>query len=100
VLSPAPRPYLLLGKNVAVLPVALGVFAIYLALAASFVGVALTDLVTALVAFAAVFLTMSTLGNAASILAPYRISPGSLKPTKTNNLTQLLVLGPISSFRW
>ena len=32
------------------------------------------------------------MGNVASILAPYRIAAGSLKPTKTTPLTQLLIV--------
>ena len=37
------------------------------------------------------YLLMSILGNFASIVAPYRIAPGSLKPTKTGTATTLKI---------
>ena len=38
------------------------------------------------------FLLVCTLGNLASILAPFRIAPGSLKPTKMPFKSNLLIL--------
>ncbi len=92
VLLPAPRRYILLGKNLALLPVALAVFAVYLGLATALAGLGVSAVLTACLDFAAALLAMSVIGNFASILAPYRIAAGSLKPTKMKGLTMLLIL--------
>jgi hypothetical protein len=90
VLLPTPRRYVLLGKNLAMLPVALAVFVIYLGFAAVLAHLRVADVLAALVEFCGAYLALSAIGNAASILAPYRISAGSLRPTKTKGATQLL----------
>jgi hypothetical protein len=92
VLLPTPRRHILLGKNLALLPVALLVFAIYLGLAAVLAHLRVWDILTAVCEFAGAFAAMSVLGNLASILLPYRITPGSLKPTKISGTTHLLVI--------
>ena len=39
----------------------------------------------------AAFLLLSTAGNLVSVLVPYRIAPGSMKPTKTSSLIMVLI---------
>ena len=92
VLLPTPRRHILLGKNLALLPVALAVFAVYLGLAAAVAHLGISAIATACIEFVAAFLAMNVVGNLASILAPYRIAAGSLKPTKMKGLTVLLIL--------
>ena len=90
VLVPTPRRYVLLGKNLALLPAALAVFVIYLGFATVLAHLRVLDILSSLVEFCGAYLALSTLGNVASILAPYRISAGSLRPTKTKGTTMLL----------
>jgi hypothetical protein len=80
-----------MGKNIALLPVAAAVFAIYLGLAALLAHLGIWDILAGGVEFIAAFLAMSVLGNLAAVLAPYRIAAGSLKPTKTDMTTTLLL---------
>ena len=79
VLLPTPRRHILLGKNLALLPVALAVFAIYLGLAAVLAHLRVWDILAAVIEFSAAFLVISVLGNLASIFVPYRIAAGSLR---------------------
>ncbi len=82
VLSPARRRWILLGKNLALLPVVLGLGGLLLLLVKFSVDVpALVILATAL-QLLGIFLALCLVGNLASMLAPYRMTPGSLKPTK------------------
>jgi hypothetical protein len=92
VLSPADRRLLLLGKNLAFLPIASGlgillitVTTIYLALPPTLFAAGLLQLATAL-------LLSFTVGNFLSIVAPYRIQPGSMKPTKLPAAAMLLMV--------
>ncbi len=83
VLLPTPRRHILLGKNLALLPVALVVFAVYLGLAAVLARICgRRTFWRPCFEFVGAFLALSALGNLASILVPYRIAAGSLKPTK------------------
>jgi len=91
VLLPAPRRWVLLGKNLAMLPMALVVFAIYLGAAIVLARLGVWDILAALLDFVAAILAISVLGNVASILVPYHIAAGSMKPTKMNATTGLLV---------
>ena len=91
VLLPSQRRHILMGKNLALLPVAAMVFAIYLGLVALLAHLRLWDILAGVVEFIAAFLAMSLLGNLASTLMPYRIAAGSLKPTKTDLTTSLLL---------
>jgi ABC-2 type transport system permease protein len=91
-LWPAPRHRILLGKNLSFLPIALFIGITILAivtvskrLPVIFVACGLAQLMTA-------FLLLSMIANVTSILMPYRISQGSLKPTKTRPLTTFLLV--------
>ncbi|HLA85342.1 MAG TPA: hypothetical protein VJL29_11155 [Thermoguttaceae bacterium] len=92
VLLPTPRRHVLLGKNLALLPVALIVLVFYLVLATVLAHLRASDVLTAVLVFAAAFPAMSVLGNLVSILVPYHVAAGSLKPTKTTTVTSLLIV--------
>ncbi len=91
VLLPASRRHILMGKNLALLPVAATVFAIYLGLASAFAHPRVSAVLAAVFEFGFAFLALSVLGNLASIFVPYRIAPGSLKPTRTRSSTQVMM---------
>jgi len=40
----------------------------------------------------AAFLLLSMAGNLVSVLVPYRIAPGSMKPTKTTTVTTVMLI--------
>lgn len=92
VLLPSPRRHILMGKNLSLLPVAFGVFAVLLGLMTVLARLSPLVLVAACLQFLAGFLALSVAGNLASILAPYRIAAGSLKPTKTKATTMLMIM--------
>jgi ABC-2 type transport system permease protein len=87
VLGPARREHVLLGKNLSFLPLALAAFLAFLALVTVLAHLPAAAIVSACFQFGAAFLTLSVVGNLASILVPYRIAAGSLKPTKTKATT-------------
>ncbi|NLS95658.1 MAG: hypothetical protein GXX96_26285 [Planctomycetaceae bacterium] len=91
VLLPTPRRHILMGKNLALLVVAFGVFSVFLVMVTALARLRFSDVAAAVLEFAAVFLIMSVLGNLASILAPYRVGAGTMKATKMTGLTALLV---------
>ena len=92
ILSPADRRLILLGKNLASLSVGAVLGSILLTL--SFVWLHLPLLVFAASWFqlAALLPLAGVAGNVLSILVPFRIQPGSLKPTKLPGLAMLVVL--------
>ena len=92
VLLPTPRRLILLGKNLSLFPVALTIFAIYLGLITLLTHPGPAMIVAAGLQFVAGFLMLSAVGNLMSILVPYRIASGSLKPTKTKATTQLMLV--------
>lgn len=92
VLLPTPRERLLFGRNLALLPLASAIALIPLIAVSWFAKLsALVALATTL-QFVAAFLLFCTLGNLASILVPYRIASGSLKPTKQSWQTTVAIL--------
>jgi ABC-2 type transport system permease protein len=91
VLLPTPRHRILMGKNLAMLPIAIVVFGIYLTLAAFLARLQPWDVLAAVIEFAAAFMLVSVIGNLMSILIPYRIASGTLRPTKTNFVTSVLI---------
>jgi ABC-2 type transport system permease protein len=92
ILSPLPRERILLSKNLAHLPIALGI-GLGMLLIAKFAG-HLTILTTlaGIPQLAAAFLLISMVGNITSVIIPYRIAPGSMKPTKTSSLTGIFIV--------
>jgi ABC-2 type transport system permease protein len=92
VLSPVDRRWILLGKNVATWPVGgafglllLGLMTYWLQLSILLIGTALLQLGTLL-------LLGSIAGNLLSIMVPFRVEPGSMKPTKMPALAMVAMV--------
>lgn len=92
VLLPTPRERLLLGKNLAILPLAVLVALVPFAAASVFLKLTVWMVLAALLQFASAFLLFCAVGNLSSILAPFRLASGSLKPTKQSWQTMLFML--------
>lgn len=91
VLLPVPRKHILLGKNLAFLPIAIGtgltfLLLIKIALRISFIIIFATGF-----QLVATFLLVSIAGNLVSVLVPYQIAPGSMRKTKTSTMTSFLI---------
>ncbi len=91
VLLPVKRKYTLLAKNLSLLPVALGLGLIFVTIVTIVARLPLLVFLGACFQLAAMFLLLSIAGNFISIVAPYRIEAGSLKPTKSSTKTTLLI---------
>jgi hypothetical protein len=91
VLLPAPRKWILLGKNLAFLPIALGMGLTILVLAALALRISLMVFLAAGFQLAAAFLIVSLGGNLLSVLVPHHVAAGSLKRTKTSAMTTALI---------
>ena len=92
VLSPVPRPQILFGKNVAMLPLVAVVGVVDLALAWIVLHLHLMVLAAAFMQVIAAFFLTCTLGNLFSSLIPIRLGQGSLAGTKVSRKTGLLSL--------
>jgi hypothetical protein len=92
ILSPADRRLILLGKNLASLPVGAAFGTIMLALSSMWLHLPWLVFTATLFQLAALLLLAGLAGNALSILVPYRIQPGSLKPTKLPGLAMLAMI--------
>ncbi len=92
VLSPMPRDRLLLGKNLALLPLATFIAIVPLGVAIVLARLSWVSAVATLLQFVAAFLLFCTAGNLTSILAPFRIAPGSLKPSKQSGKSTLFMM--------
>ncbi len=92
VLSPAPRRLILLGKNLACLPVGATFGIFLLTLLSIWLGLSPVAFVATLLQLAALLVLAGLVGNLLSIVAPYRIQPGSMKPTKMPGLAMLLMV--------
>jgi hypothetical protein len=92
VLSPADRRLILLGKNLACLPA--GVLGGLMLLVLSSLRLHPPPLVfvAAVLQLAAMLLLAGLAGNLCSILMPYRIQQGSMKPTKMPGLAIVTIL--------
>lgn len=92
VLLPAPREYILLGKNLAILPIAVGIGLTFLILLKIALHISFVAVIAAVFQLVAAFLLLGMAGNLMSILVPYRIAPGTMKPTKIPALTVFLIM--------
>jgi len=92
VLSPARRRDVLLAKNLALLPLALGLGLALLGALTVVAHLPLLQLAAGICKLLAVFMLLSVVGNFVSVWAPYRVTAGSLKPTKPPAKTVLLIL--------
>jgi hypothetical protein len=92
ILSPADRRLILIGKNLAALPVAAAFGALLITLTAARLHLPPLTVLATLFQFSSVLLTAGIAGNLLSILMPYRIQPGSMKPTKMPGLAMLVLM--------
>ena len=92
VLWPAPRDRILLGRNLAFLPLPFVIGLILLTVMIVILSLPLTLALSGFIQLVTAFCLVSILGNLTSILVPYRIASGSLKPTKTRTLTTILII--------
>jgi len=92
VLTPMPRNRILLSKNLAYFPIVLDIGLILLIIVDFAVHLSLLMFLAGFMQLVAAFLLLSIAGNLASVLVPYRIAPGSMKPTKTTALTTVLII--------
>jgi ABC-2 type transport system permease protein len=92
ILSPADRRLILIGKNLACLPASAGFGVMLLALITVWLHLPPLVLMAALFQLVALLLLAGLVGNVLSILVPYRIQPGSMKPTKMPGLAMLVML--------
>jgi len=90
VLSPMSRAHILLGKNLALLPVALALGVVYLALAALGLRLGMLVILAAVVQLFGAFFLASILGNVISSLLPFRVREGTLAQTKVSAARALL----------
>lgn len=91
VLVPAQRTHILLGKNIALIPFVLGIGGIFLLLVQILVAIPFLIVVAGALQLLTAFLSVSLLGNLLSILLPYRVAAGSMKPTKTAATVTFLI---------
>ena len=91
-LSPADRRFILLGKNLAMLPVAATFGALLITLTAIRLQLPPLTILATLFQLATVLLIASLAGNLLSILNPFRIQAGTMKPTKLPGLAMLVLI--------
>lgn len=91
-LSPAERRWILLGKNLACLPAGLGFGVLLLLLIAVWLHLPVLAFLSALLQLAVLLLLSGIAGNLLSILVPYRVQAGSMKPTKMPALATLAMV--------
>ena len=92
VLLPTPRDRILLGKNLALLPIAITIGLVLLTVVAIFMKVPLAAVLASILQLIAAFFMLSMVGNWVSILVPHRIAPGSMKTTKVSSTTRFLLV--------
>lgn len=90
VLSPMPRARILLGKNLALLPVAVALGSVYLVLAAFMLHLEAIVVAAALAQLVAAFFLLCIPANLISSLLPYRVREGALAATKVGAARALL----------
>ncbi len=92
VLLPTPRERILLGKNLAFAPLAAAIALLPLAAMSILAKLSVAVILATGLQFIAAFFMFSAIGNATSILMPFRVAAGSLKPSKQSWRTQLLLM--------
>jgi ABC-2 type transport system permease protein len=92
ILSPADRRLILMGKNLAGLPVAATFGLLLITLTTVRLHLPLLTVMATLFQLASLLLIAGLAGNLLSILMPYRIQPGTMKPTKMPGLTMLVLM--------
>jgi ABC-2 type transport system permease protein len=92
VLSPVERRLILLGKNLATWPVSAATGLSVLAMVSFWLRLPVLAVVAAVFQLVALLLLGSAAGNLLSILVPFRIEAGSMKPTKLPGLAMLTMV--------
>ncbi|MGD1089569.1 MAG: hypothetical protein ABR955_12735 [Verrucomicrobiota bacterium] len=92
ILSPADRRLILLGKNLAGLPVGTGFSLLLLTLTSVWLRLSPLIILAGLFQLMTMLLLAGLGGNVLAILMPYRIQPGSLKATKLPGLIMLAIV--------
>jgi ABC-2 type transport system permease protein len=92
VLSPVDRRLILLGKNLATWPVGGSFGLLLLGLMVFWLNISLMIAAAALLQLATLLLLASLAGNLLSILVPFRIELGSMKPTKMPALAMVVMV--------
>lgn len=92
ILSPADRRCILLGKNLACAPAGLIPGALLLALLSVSLRLPPLTIIATLLQLMTLLLIVGLGGNFVSIIAPQRIAPGTLRPSKTKIEIMLLML--------
>ncbi len=92
VLSPVSRKYILYGKNIAFLPVVMIIGGVLMTIITLFLRVSLWFFIAAIFQLIAAYLLLCILGNIVSIVNPYRIASGSMKPTKMSTLNTIILI--------
>ena len=115
ILSPVDRRLILLGKNLACLPVGVIFGTLLITLTALRFHLPVLTFLATLCQLASLLLMAGLAGNLLSILVPYRIQPGTMKPTKLPGLAMLVLVlfqmmfpmsmlpvffGPLLEFLW
>ncbi len=90
VLSPCPRQDVLLGKNLAIAPLAIGVSALALSCLQLFKGIGVMAYLATLLQLPAAYIVFCLLGNVISIMAPSATASGTLKPARAKWVTILI----------
>jgi hypothetical protein len=92
VLTPADRRLLLLGKNLAYLPMTALMGLSLVTVAVIYFGLSPLDYGAGLLQFATMLFLAFTVGNLLSIVVPYRIQAGTMKPTKMPTMAMLVMI--------
>jgi hypothetical protein len=98
VLCPAPRRDILLGKNLALAPVVLGLGLLAATVFQAILPMRVDHFLAVLVAYASLYLLSCLLGNLLSILAPSHVAAGSFRTARTSGISLLLHLAFTSLF--
>jgi ABC-2 type transport system permease protein len=92
ILSPVERRLILLGKNIACVPVGAGFGVVLLSLICVRLHLSPLTFVAGLLQLAALLMLAGLIGNVLSIMMPYRIQSGTMKPTKLPGLAMLVLM--------
>ena len=92
ILSPADRRLILIGKNLATFPIAIIFGALLITLTTVRLHLPPLTVLATLLQLACLLLMAGLVGNLLSILMPYRIQPGTMKPTKLPGLKMILLM--------
>jgi hypothetical protein len=92
ILSPADRRLILIGKNLSALPVAAAFGLLLIILTTVHLHLTVLTVVATLFQLVSLLLMGGLAGNLLSILMPYRIQPGTMKPTKMPGLAMVVLM--------